>query len=75
MLGLGERAIGAGRRDLERPVLEQVAKQAGDALAERDVDPARAIDDEPQALGGGPLEREQLDVRLLSEQPVLDLLL
>jgi hypothetical protein len=36
----------------------------GDPLAEGDVDAFGAVDHEAQPLGGGPLEREQLDVRL-----------
>ena len=44
----------------------------GDPLAEGDVDALGAVDHEPQPLGGRPLEREQLDVRLLIAEPGLD---
>ena len=51
VLGLGQRPIRAGRGDLERPGLEQVAKLAGDALAQRQVDAVRVVDVEAQRLG------------------------
>jgi hypothetical protein len=72
VLRLRQRALGPWREDLQRPVLEQVAKHAGDPLAEGDVDPVGTVDHQPQALGGGPLEGEQLDVRLLIMKPGLD---
>ncbi len=72
MLRLGQGTLGAGRGNLERVGLEQVAQQAGDALAKGDVDAPWPIDHQKQPLGGGPLEREQLDIRLLIPEPVLD---
>ena len=56
-------------RDLQRVVLEQVAEQVRDPLAERQVDAAVAVDEEAQPLGGRPLEREHLDLRRALAQP------
>src|SRR3954447_18661447 len=44
---LGERTLGAGRADLEARLHEDVAQVTRHALAELEVDPARAVDHEP----------------------------
>ena len=69
VLGLGQRAIGPRRGDLERPCLEQVAELVGDPLAERQVDPIRMVDVKPQRLGGRALERDQLDLGIEVPKP------
>ena len=71
--GLVSGRSGPRRGDLERPVLVQVLEQPGDVARRARGPPPRAVDHEPQALGGRLLEREQLDVGHRVAKPVLDL--
>ena len=75
VLGLGERALGAGRGDLERVLGEQVGQVLGDALAGGQVDAARTVDREPQPVAADAVDRDQLDVRLGGRESLLDGLL
>ena len=45
----------------------------GHALAQLEVHPVGVVDHEPEALGAGALAREQLDLRLVGREALLDL--
>ena len=51
------------RRHLERVAVAVVAKQAGHALAERQRDAIRVVDEEPQGAAGNDLREQHLDLR------------
>src|SRR5207249_3564406 len=72
VLGLGQRAVGARRADLERVLLEEVAQGGGHALAELEVDAARAVEVETERLGGRALQHHELDLRVDLGKPALD---
>ena len=71
VVGLGQRALGTGRGDLERVLGEQVAKLPRHALAELERDAVGVVDEQPQALGADALASEQLDLRERSREPGL----
>src|SRR3954451_3035289 len=73
VLGLGQRAVGSGRGDLERPTLEQVAQVVGHALAERQIHAARVVDVQAKPLARRLVQRDQLDLGIQLAKPVFDL--
>jgi hypothetical protein len=60
---LGERPLRPRGRHLEPVVHEQVAQVRGDPLAQRQIHPARVVDEQAQPLGPHLLARQQLDLR------------
>jgi hypothetical protein len=66
--------LGTGRGDLQPVVHQQLAKVTRDPLAQREVDPARMVDHEPQALGGHTLAGDDLELGLDAREAALDVL-
>ena len=61
--GLGQRALAAGRGDLERVALAQVVQQQRHALAHRERDAVGVVDEHAQAASAGDLGEQHLDRR------------
>ena len=61
---LGQRALGAGRGDLERVALAKVVELHRDALAGRERDAVGVVDEDAQAAPADDLGEQHLDVRL-----------
>src|SRR5213593_4458350 len=68
MLRPAKRGLGARRRDVDRVLVQVVAKDFGDALTKLVVDALRMVDEDRHPRGAGELEREDLD----SGQAALD---
>src|SRR5436190_12374676 len=73
VIGLRERTLGAGRRDLESEVHEQVAEMVGDALAERVIHSRRMINHDTHCARRHALGEQHLDVGLGARKARLDL--
>ena len=72
MLGLGERAVLPGRRDLEGESLAIVAEVPGDALADLERHPVRVIDEQAQRRSGD-FRKQHLDLGLDAGEAGFDL--
>ncbi len=72
VVGLGERALGARRGNLERIALAQVGEQRGDALAKRERDAVGMVDEHAQRGVGAVrcqrLGEQNLDVGLAGRE-------
>src|SRR6185503_4420886 len=75
VLGLAQRAIGAGRGDLEPVVLQQVAQVTGDSLAQLEVDSLGVVDEEAYAIWTDLLREKHLDIGVGGGEAALDLIL
>src|SRR5436190_3219686 len=64
VIGLRQRPLRAGRRDLEAGLLQQVAQVTGYALARRQRDAVGGVDDESHGARVRRLEQQDLDVGL-----------
>ncbi len=62
--GLGQRTLAAWRGDLERVALAQVVQLGGHALAHRERDAVRVIDENAQAAAAEDLGEQHLDIGL-----------
>src|SRR3954447_10833561 len=62
VLGLGERALRAGARDLERVLLADVRQMVGDALAEIQRDALRMVDEEAHEITSDHLGEQDLNL-------------
>ena len=50
MVGLGQRALGARRGDLQRVALADLRQRVGDALAQRERDAVGMVDEQPHRV-------------------------
>jgi hypothetical protein len=71
--GLGERTPAAGRRDLERVALADVAEVVRHALAKIERHAVGMVDEEPQRLAADDLDEQHLHLRLCRGEAGLDL--
>src|SRR5215213_5184183 len=72
VVGLGQRALGARRGHLEPVALAHLGQQLGDALAQRERDALRVVDEEAHELAADDLREQHLHLRLRRCQPGLD---
>ncbi len=75
MLWLGERALRSRRGDLERVALAHVGERLADALAERERDTVRMIDEQTHRRAAHDLGEQDLDIGLAGCEPGLDICL
>ena len=73
--GLGQRALDAGRGDLQRVALAQVVEQQRDALAQRQRDAVGMVDEHAQRAAAEHLGEQHLDVGLAVRETPLDICL
>jgi hypothetical protein len=73
VIGLGQRAVGPGRRDLERVALPNCAQVPGDALAHGEGDTVRMVDEQPDERVAHDLREQHIDLGLCLGQARLDL--
>ena len=73
VLGLGQRALGPGRGDLERVALAHRRQVVGDALAELERDAVGMVDEEAHEAAADDLGEQHLDLGLGLGEPGLDI--
>jgi hypothetical protein len=72
VLRLDERALGAGRGDLERVALPDLAEVPGDALAQTERHAVGMVDEQPDLLAAHHLGEQHLDIGLGRREKGLD---
>ena len=73
VVGRDQGPLRPGRGDLERVVVQELTQVVSDALAERQVDALRVVDEQPQPAGARRLYEQHFDVRLDARQALLNI--
>ena len=73
VVGLRQRPLRTRRRDLERVIDQQLAEVLGHVLAEREIDAARPVDEEPDHTARDLLGKQHFNLRKCGGESLLDI--